>query len=437
MNTIREYELVIIGRPGSVSFASKTIDSARIALDALNHKIGSHAGFQHANMFEVISEDGNALSLCATFERYTPTAWRVVDDWRMKQAPIHWKSAARAFFRRAEAKKMQLDNALECLAPARDEELEEGFESWQDAARHWYEKLRRERAKSAEILRALIDAQGETKATAAEREEEHQRAKDAERFFLEIRCERDELLQKIEELTGRAEERENVHQHHYEMRMRAESELDLAQIEAGNLRSLIASIRAQPSGNPGEFAENDRNKIKIYEHEINKWDALCGNALRDYANETGCIVAGDHLGAAVAAALREVYQLRKDVAKWRELWEMERDAGNAEHKRLEAKLSAVGNLADLAERIAYADGKHPRDLPDGRHTHENVALIQLQLAREALAALPTWRNAITCEFNEAMYELARGDMDRFADELLDLCTASFRARRAVLERGKR
>jgi hypothetical protein len=78
-----------------------------------------------------------------------------------------------------------------------------------------------------------------------------------------------------------------------------------------------------------------------------------------------------------------------------------------------------------------------RDLPDGRHTHENVALIQLQLARETLAALPTWRNAITCEFNEAMYELARGDMDRFADELLDLETVSFRARRAVMERGKK
>lgn len=94
-----------------------------------------------------------------------------------------------------------------------------------------------------------------------------------------------------------------------------------------------------------------------------------------------------------------------------------------------------GELADLAERIAKADGKHPGDCEDTEsHGH---AAAKLGCARWRLKAAPTWENAILCELAEALHALACGDKDAFADELLDVATVAMRWRRAALERGKR
>lgn len=281
--------------------------------------------------------------------------------------------------------------------------------TWKQSARAWWERLNEEREMRAVVREQLF--------------EEAERANARE----------SELRDALSKLQSESEDCEG------ELRARlrwTESRLEAKQDEHAELLQKIEELRAQPSGNPGEFTKDDKNKIAIYEHEINEWDALCGDALRAYANETGCIVAGDHIGSAASAAVREVYQLRKDVAKWRELWEMERDAGNAEHKRLEAKLAAAGDFAALAERIAYADGKHPRDLPDQDHkTNADRATSRLKRARVELYAFPTWDNAFECEIAEASVEIARGDMDRFADELLDVATVAMRWRRAVMERG--
>lgn len=287
--------------------------------------------------------------------------------------------------------------------------------AWKAAARHWWERMRQAERE--------LEQEREMRAVLREHlDEETERASARQR----------ELRDALSRLQSKSDDCEG------ELRARltwTESRLESKQDEANELLQKLEELRGQPSGISGELAGDDRNKIKIYEHEINEWDALCGNALRDYANETGCIVAGDHLGAAVAAALREVYRLRKDVAKWRELWEMERDAGNAEHKRLEAKLAAAGELAALAERIAKADAKHPMDGEDVEPT--KYAGLILDYARKRPAAAPTWDNALRCELAEALDAAFRGDEDAFADELLDVATVAMRWRRAVLERGKR
>ena len=196
---------------------------------------------------------------------------------------IDWKSAARTFFRRAEAKQAHLSNALDQLAPLLDEARDEGFDSWQDSARHWHEVTKRERASLALV-----------------------RLKNAE------------LLQKIEELQKGAE----------------------------SVQKEPCDDDAQPSGNPGDFAA-------------------------------------------------------------------------------------------LAERIAFADGKKPRDLEDGGWGSIRDALQALVCARNTLAENPTWSSALRCEVEEAMYALACGDMDGFVDELRDVQTITFRCERAVLEREKK
>jgi predicted nucleic acid-binding Zn-ribbon protein len=89
-------------------------------------------------------------------------------------------------------------------------------------------------------------------------------------------------------------------------------------------------------------------------------------------------------------------------------------------------------FADLAARIAEADAKHPRDLADGGWSPSH----ELRFVREALAENPGWSNALRCELEEALAELARGDMERLADELLDVATVAMRWRRAVMERAK-
>lgn len=204
--------------------------------------------------------------------------------------------------------------------------------------------------------------------------------------------------------------------------------VDCSGMSHDEVRAMLAKRPAQPSGNPGDFAEvvKERDELRI---QARATTAQLENVLDESAE-----------GAWMARALdaeREMVKLRADVAKWRSLWEMERDAGNAEHKRLEAKLAAAGDFAALAERIAFADGKHPRDLPDGEPSAVRGAEKALEKARDALLEEPAWARALNCELCEVDVEFAKGDMERFADELLDVATVAMRWRRAVLEGGKR
>lgn len=222
---------------------------------------------------------------------------------------IDWKSAARAFFRRTEAKQRHLDNVLEDTALMRDEMREESFDSWQDAARHWYEVTKRERASLA-----------------------RERLKNAE------------LLQKIEELSSRALQAEEKYDYQRDEAKRAYRD----GFTAGACFGIDDDDDddSQPSGNPGDFAA-------------------------------------------------------------------------------------------LAERIAYADTKHPRDLPDGEPSTVRGAEKALEKARDALLEEPSWARALNCELCEFDVEFAKGDTDRLADELGDVATVAMRWRRAVLERGKK
>lgn len=96
-----------------------------------------------------------------------------------------------------------------------------------------------------------------------------------------------------------------------------------------------------------------------------------------------------------------------------------------------------GEFAALAERIAFADGKHPRDLPDmSREISAERAGSRLESARAELEAFPAWDNVFECEVAEASVEAALGNAARLADELLDVATVAMRWRRAVMERGK-
>ena len=193
---------------------------------------------------------------------------------------IDWKSAARTFFRRAEAKQAHLSNALDQLAPLLDEARDESFDSWQDSARHWHEVTKRERASLALV-----------------------RLKNAE------------LLQKIEELQKGAE----------------------------SVQKEPCDDDAQPSSNPGDFAA-------------------------------------------------------------------------------------------LAERIAYADGKKPRDSEDGGWGSMRDAKRALFDARNTLEENPCWSAALRCEIEEAVCDLAAKDFDGLCAELLDVATVAMRWRRAVMER---
>jgi len=97
--------------------------------------------------------------------------------------------------------------------------------------------------------------------------------------------------------------------------------------------------------------------------------------------------------------------------------------------------SIPGELADLAKRIAEADAKHPRDCEDAESLERSAA--KLGEARRRLKDAPTWENALLCELAEALEALARGDMEAFADELLDVAAVPSRWRRAVLGKGER
>jgi chromosome segregation ATPase len=92
-----------------------------------------------------------------------------------------------------------------------------------------------------------------------------------------------------------------------------------------------------------------------------------------------------------------------------------------------------GEFAALAARIAEADKKHPRDLKDAE-SHDRESL--LQYSRRRLRDAPTWENALRCEQEEALAEIASRNYERFADELLDVATVAMRWRRAVMERTK-
>ena len=119
--------------------------------------------------------------------------------------------------------------------------------------------------------------------------------------------------------------------------------------------------------------------------------------------------------------------------------ERERDELLQKLEELRAQPSGISvEFAALAERIAYADGKHPRDLPDTSHEINAERVVsRLARARVELEAFPAWDNAFDCEVAEASAEIALGNPERLADELLDVATVAMRWRRAVMERGER
>jgi hypothetical protein len=148
---------------------------------------------------------------------------------------INWKSAARAFFRRAEAKQAQLDNVHAVLAPMLHEE---SFDSWQDAARHWYEvtkrervSLARERLKGAEILQKLKNTENKAQGFYEDLNVLSERHR-------QERVKNTELLQKIEELQAAIPR-----------------VIDCDGMTFEQVRELLRKREAaQPSGNPGDFA---------------------------------------------------------------------------------------------------------------------------------------------------------------------------------------
>lgn len=138
-------------------------------------------------------------------------------------------------------------------------------------------------------------------------------------------------------------------------------------------------------------------------------------------------------------AARVVSALNGDPDRLRDAIEIMRDSGRSGWWH--AKPSGIpGEFAELAARIAKADAKHPRDLPDTSHeinAERAVSRLRLARARVELEAFHAWDNAFECEVAEAFVEIALGNPERLADELLDVATVTMRWRRAVLERGKR
>ena len=90
----------------------------------------------------------------------------------------------------------------------------------------------------------------------------------------------------------------------------------------------------------------------------------------------------------------------------------------------------------LTARIAEADAKHPRDLEDGGWGSIRDAKRALFDARNTLEENPMWSNALRCEVEEAMYDLAATDFHGACSELLDVATVAMRWRRAVMGRAK-
>lgn len=235
---------------------------------------------------------------------------------------INWKSAARAFRLRSEADRMMLDAARESLAMLRDEWGDAEFDSWEDAARHWWERMRQ-----AELARdRWVEA--------------------AHRVGAENRLvfeERDELRSRLVDISE-----------------------DFSSLEYDAAR-VVSALNGDP----------DR--------------------------------------------LRDAIEIMRD---------------NGRSGWWHAKPSNIpGEFADLAARIAKADGKYPMDCEDVEPTKHTDSI--LDYARKRLAAAPTWDNALRCELAEALDALACEEMDAFTDELLDVATVAMRWRRAVLERGKR
>lgn len=122
-----------------------------------------------------------------------------------------------------------------------------------------------------------------------------------------------------------------------------------------------------------------------------------------------------------ALALLDLYEQRTEAAE----------------KVRDELLQSLGEFAALAARIAKADAKHPRDAYDGVWASVNTLENNLRMAREDLRREPTWAHALLCEMREVFVEIARGNTERLADELLDVATVAMRWRRAALERGSR
>lgn len=122
-----------------------------------------------------------------------------------------------------------------------------------------------------------------------------------------------------------------------------------------------------------------------------------------------------------------------ELRRMREGWAAARETiARLERERDEAR-SALG---PLARRIDEADAKHPRSAEDGT-TGVLCTETWLRTSREDLRRNPSWHAALKCELAEMLVELAAGNTDRLADELLDVATVAMRWRRDVLERGMR
>ncbi len=174
-----------------------------------------------------------------------------------------WKTAARAFLRRAEALQVQLDWVRDGECAMRDESLDEPFDDWESAARHWHEKMRKAEHERDEMKVSLEKnrAHAWSMSDVAEqtiRERDNAR-KELERSVLrEQRAtrERDELLQKLEGLQATNDD----------------ALLELAKMTAtcDGVLSQLKRRSAQPSGNPGEFSERDfvtRQSVNVAKRE--------------------------------------------------------------------------------------------------------------------------------------------------------------------------
>jgi DNA repair exonuclease SbcCD ATPase subunit len=228
----------------------------------------------------------------------------------------------------------------------------------------------------------------------------------------EAERERDELLQKFEELQAAHDD-------------------------------ALLRLAHEPSGNPGEFADLVRERDELRKR--------CeGLATANRQAHQGLIAKNKKLEhwknmdefykQEIAAIPRIDEQAREDLRNARVTIRKLSDSlasAACEVTELRAKQSGgAGEFAALAKRIAEADEKHPRDLGDGVWAARHIAASNLDTVRDDLRREPTWTHALICELHEAMFEFVCGDMNRLADELLDVATVAMRWRRAVMERGK-
>jgi len=243
--------------------------------------------------------------------------------------------------------------------------------AWKEAARHWHEKMR-EAEKSLEIVRNARDEYRETRA-----------------------AQHVEFTNKVAKLE----------------------------------RRIAAERRSRRGLRAGQRAERD----------------ACFEVRRELEQKSMTLaVVREQLDSDFAAACDRERKLHEEVEKWRGLYRSERDDGIAERRELLQKLEELraqpsgnpGEFADLAERIAEADEKHPRDLGDVESLQLAHNKAEMDYARRVLTTHPTWENALRCELAEAIDALVCGQTECFADELLDVATVALRWRRAVMERGK-